>query len=344
MAAHHSNERISVCVFKRTGRKHFEAQWIDPVTGKKKTRTAGKATKRAAERAVAVIEAELRAGRFRERARITWAEFRERYETELQAARAEKTAAKAASAFNAVERLIGPKFLVSLNADQISRFQSRLRSEGLEEPSIKGHLAHLKASLNWAKTVGLLDDVPQIVMPKRTTGMKGRPITTEEFERMLEKVEPVLGPKVAGSWRHLIEGLWWSGLRLGEALALHWTDDRKLCVDFSGRRPMFRIRAEAEKGRRDRVLPMAPEFAEFLSRSPESERDGYVFNPAPRRPLRVRNGRLRLDTVSSSISDVGEAAGIKLAENSKGKVKYASAHDLPRSFGFRWRCVSFRPR
>ena len=96
---------------------------------------------------------------------------------------------------------------------------------------------------------------------------------------------------------------------------------------------MFRIRAEAEKGHKDRLLPMAPEFAEFLQATPENEHDGFTFNPLSVRP---GNGRLLLDAVSRIISDIGKAANVKVAESKRGKVKYAIAHDLRRAFGFRW--------
>ena len=135
--------------------------------------------------------------------------------------------------------------------------------------------------------------------------MKGRPITTEEFERMLDKVAAGLAPvptkpkpegqrkrkapkpkppaaitpEAVESWKHLLRGLWWSGLRLGEALNLYWDRPDKLCVDLSGRRPMLRIVAELEKGGRDRLLPIAPEFADFLLQTPEAERHGRVFKP-----------------------------------------------------------------
>ena len=70
-------------------------------------------------------------------------------------------------------------------------------------------------------------------------------------------------------------------MRLGEPLELFWDRDAKLCVDLSGRRPMLRIRAELEKGFQDRLLPMTPEFAEFLLETPESEWTGRVFSPKP---------------------------------------------------------------
>ena len=41
-----------------------------------------------------------------------------------------------------------------------------------------------------------------------------------------------------------LRGLWLSGLRLGESMALRWEDaPGAILVDLSGRRPMFRIPA-----------------------------------------------------------------------------------------------------
>ncbi len=41
--------------------------------------------------------------------------------------------------------------------------------------------------------------------------------------------------------------------------------------------PMLRIPAKHEKGNQDRLLPMAPEFAEMLRATPEADRTGGVF-------------------------------------------------------------------
>ncbi len=193
--------------------------------------------------------------------------------------------------------------------------------------------------------------------------MKGRPIIGEEFERMLNKVAAglapvpvkprrkpdgqrkrkpynvkprlpiVITPAVVESWRHLLRGLWWSGLRLGEALNLYWDRADKLCVDLSGRRPMLRIIAEMEKGGRDRLLPIAPEFAEFLLQTPEAERHGRVFKPLGRAGDVLND----FTCVCHIISRIGKAAGVKVATDPRtGKVKYASAHDCRRAFAERW--------
>src|SRR5687768_9581479 len=93
---------------------------------------------------------------------------------------------------------------------------------------------------------------------------------------------------------------------------------------------MFRIAAESEKGNKDRILPMAPEFAELLATVPVEERRGPVF----RLPKRRQSEILRGEWVSKQITRFGRAAGIVVDE--KGKKKHASAHDLRRSFGERW--------
>ncbi len=343
-------KQIRVIVFKPANRPFFHAQWTDPVTGKKKTRSLGTNIRRDAEREAGALEKQLRAGTFRDPSRTTWTEFRERFEGESIPSKAPKTADKFQAMFNAVERHVNPKLLASLDADQISRFQKALReSDKLAEPSIKGHLAYLHSALEWARLIGLLVAVPEIAMPTRTAGMKGRAIVAEEFERMLSAVPDVVNEKTkegteksadrraddaarVESWRFLLRGLWWGGLRLGEALALDWTDDRSLCVDLSAKRPMFRVRAHAEKGYKDRTFPMAPEFAEMLQAMPKDQRQGFVFNP---RMQRSHGKPRRCDTISSIIVEIGKKAGVKVAERGP-KLKYASAHDLRRAFGFRW--------
>jgi integrase len=99
-------------------------------------------------------------------------------------------------------------------------------------------------------------------------------------------------------------------------------------VDLSGKRPFLQIQGTAEKGGKDRSLPLAPEAAELLQTVPESEREGLVFKLTWQRNSRKP---ARVDTVSPIISSIGNKAGVKVAEK-----KTASAHDLRRSFGLRW--------
>ena len=319
------------------GRRNLYMRYVDPVTGMQSTRSTGVHKRKEAERIAHKWEADLQEGRYKAPSKVGWHEFRIRYEDEVLPGLAEKTAGKVSAMFNAIERILNPQKLAAVTADRISYLQSQLREAGRSESTIKGHMAHLQASLNWAHGIGLLNEVPRIDMPKRakrSKKMKGRPATTEEFERMLDKTPSVVGEKAAESWRHYLRGLWWSGLRLEESLELYWDRDDKLCVDLTGKYPMLHIPAELEKGHQDRLHPIAPEFAEFLLATPEADRIGRVFDPKAKR---VKGPSLLPHRVGELVSDIGKAANVKVNTDPRtGKVKFASAHDLRRSFGERW--------
>jgi integrase len=368
------NKQVKVHVLDK-GREFWYMRYKDPVTGKDITRSTEVPTdggsaksRKEAGKVAAVWEDELRSGRYKAPSKVTWAEFRQRYEDEVLPGLAENTAAKVYAAFNAVEEHVGVALLADLTADKISLLTKRLREAewtkdtaarkarrngkkldreskatarvGVAEATIKGTLAYLLAALRWAKRLKLLAEVPEVDAPRRakkssrTTPMKGRPITGEEHERLLMATPEVVGEGLPDErMQHLLKGLWWSGLRLGESLNLSWDDDRCLCVDLSGEFPMLRIRAELEKGHEDRLLPIAPEFVDFLLATPVAERTGYVFNP-----IGSRSGeRPSLDWVSKVIAKIGKKAGVRVNSDGRtGTPKFASAHDYRRSFGERW--------
>ncbi len=192
--------------------------------------------------------------------------------------------------------------------------------------------------MNWAKDIGLIYDTPKIRMPKRAKNskvMKGRPITAEEFERMLGKISEVVGDDRSESWKHLMIGLWWSGLRITEALMLTW-DGHGIRIELSGKYPMLNIPAEFQKSHKDELLPIAPEFAEMLLRTPVEQRTGFVFNPQ----RKFSSDRFKSPREAGrTISNIGKKAGVKVNESDKAGevvIKYASAHDFRRAFGTRW--------
>lgn len=318
---------IRVCLMKR--RKTYECQWKDPVTGKKRTRTTGTASYKDAQRFAGNLERDLNGDGLNEPVRMLWKEFVKKYDEEKLASQSTGGRLKSMIALNAFTRLINPERLGSVGPQQVSQFAQKLRAEKFKErkrkeATICGNLTCVRAALRWAHRQKLIPAVIHVEMPKRPPGMKGRPITAEEFDRMIEKVESVVGKAKRDEYQRMLRGLWWSGLRLGEAMDLHWTDDSRICVDMGGKRPMFFIRGHAEKGRQNRILAMAPQFAEFLQQTPEKKRTGYVFFP----DIEPRPAML---AASKTISLIGKAAKVRVSPN-----KTASAHDLRRAFGFRW--------
>lgn len=318
-------------------RRFIQAQWTDPVTGSIKTRSTGTRVRREAERFAAKLELELTAGTYKPPSNTTFAEAADRYEREFLASKRKKTRQKAMSTIRAIERLVNPKLLRALTASEISKFSAKLREEGLAEVTIHGHLACLRKFLNWCCGMDLMPVVPHLEFPEITPAMHGRPITEEEFDRFLLAIPKVerIPDQYRADWEHFARGIWLSSLRLEEAMTLHWTDDRYLCIDFSHRRPMMRIQAVSDKGKVFRLLPITPDFAEFLAQTPPAERRGYVFNPWTRpRGTRAQappRHRPTAEHAGKVLSEIGEKAGIKVNET-----KFASAHDFRRSFGFRW--------
>ena len=326
-----SFDQIKVLIVNYPDRKYLVMRYVDPITGKGKARSTGTINRREAERAAAKWEAELREGRYRPASQITWQEFRERHEKEKLSSLSPRTLSSTDTAFNHLEKTINPAKLSALNANTLSRFQSDLRATGVAETTIATHLRHIRAALSWALAMGLVSEVPKIIMPKRARGitlMRGRPITAEEFERMIAVV-PYVRPDDSEAWQRLLTGQWLSGFRLEESLVASWDDDAPIYIDLNKRRPRLRIYAEAEKGHQDRVLPLAPDFVEFLRKTPEVDREGPVFpivalsTEHPMTPGRV--GRV--------ISDIGEQAKVVVNKTAN---KFASAQDLRRSFGTRW--------
>ena len=326
-------DEIKVHVVKYPDRNNFMLRYLDPLTGKHVAKSAGTANERKALEAAGKWQAELREGRYQKPSRMTWEVFRQYYTSNGMPALSPGSRTTYDATLNVFERTCNPQKLADVTTAKVTWFVTQLRENKLAEATIARHLRQLKAIMRWANREGLLNVLPKFTMPKRVKGasmMRGRPITTEEFERMIEAVPIVVETAAAKSWKFYLQGLWASGLRLSESLTLRWDDKPgAIVVDLSGRRPMLRIPAEAEKGNRDRLLPITPEFATLLVSVPERERRGRVFKLLAIDGTQLRGGRCAVGKV---VTAIGKAANVVV--NDKGK--NGSAHDLRRAFGQRW--------
>ncbi len=338
------SEEIRVKVNSYGAGRALSLVYVDPISNRKVAKSAGTTNWREAERMAGELEKQLRSGQFAQPSKVTWGQFVERYKTEKLASLRPSTRRSALESLNKVDGLFHPDKLAKLSAPLLSRFQAELRRPRkvkrgdkeitlppIKETAIAHHLRHVKAALRWAERQGMLAKAPSIEMPKTAKGgslARSRAVTGEEYERMLLAAVKVR-PHDADGWQHLITGVWLCGLRLGEAVSLTWGDG-PFAVDLYGRRPAFRIRAEGQKSGRDEVLPMTPDFAEWLlSTYPEAERVGKVFRLTDQRthlPLTAHQiGRI--------VGKIGRKAGVV---TNKADGKYAGLHDLRRAFCTRW--------
>lgn len=287
-------------------------------------------------------------------------EYRRRYLNTL------RSASDAESRLDVMERILNPTLLSDVaNRDALENLQSRLlagecrklktiikcepgkKQRKVKVPdnrprsphTVRTSMAVVISALNWACECGWLEYVPKIrkVKTAKLRAAKGRPITSDEFQRMLNYTAIVVGKSSAESWRFLLRGLWNSGLRLEELMNVSWTDDSAIrpiweWVEY----PVLQIPAEMQKNETEETIPLLSWFESLLLEVPEERRLGYVFNPKPvHHPCNRPSGVSRLQTnwVGKVITRIGTKAGIVVHAGSKQtgrKPKFASAHDLRR--------------
>lgn len=325
---------VKVYVVKLKGRP-FALRWFDPATQAWKQESSGTFDRGEAENKAATL-GESR-GEVVPVEQTTWNDFRKRFDAERLVSLSAGTKHAYSVTFRLFEKLVGRIRLVDINASILSRFQASLRKRGMKEITIAKHLRQMRAALQWAYDLELIGRVP--VMPKVGRGtipkkMKGRPISDAEFARFLDAIEGVVGAESADNWRFYAQALWFQGLRVGEALHLSWDRSDKHRIDLDQEFPVIWIRGELEKGRKDRVHPLAPDLAELLRQVPQNQRTGNVF----RLPnVEQGNPKWLVCRVSAVGVEIGKAAKVVVSHDPlTGKEKFASFHDLRRSCALRW--------
>lgn len=256
---------------------------------------------------------------------IDWDAFCRAYWSEHLSGLAKKTRSAWLTADGRFREIVKPHLLSSIDTAKLSRFVQGLRESGVREATIDTYLRTIQVGLRWAEQVEMIEKAPKLRRPRRSRGVtktrRGRPPTREEVERMMTvalKVRKHDGQQFAD----LIDDLYWSGLRIGEAVnELTWDWKGTMAVALEGRYPLLKILAEGEKGHRDRLLPIAPGYAERLRRTPPDRRRGKVYKLG-----------LTVNTVEKVIAKIGKAAGVVVSETGKT----ATPQDLRRAFGNYW--------
>jgi integrase len=313
-----TGRRVTVRVQLFPDRPHLMLQWHDPVTGKRKSRTAGTCNPLDAEKKRADLEYELNHGLYQEPSRITWERFRELFEAEYVSARRKDTRKNYYATLDLFERLCEPKLLRSIDVRVISAFASALRKQpgyggGTMQPStVKVRLQFLRTALNWAAAQRCIPECPpfpDVKVPKK----KPQPVPPESFERLLAKAPD------AHMRAYLLTG-WLAGLRLNEALELEWEETTGApYLDPARHRIVFP--AEFVKAVEDQWIPLDPELWQALDALPRVGRKVFHFGAIDGRGDR----RLTDKTVSARVRDLAKAAGVKLTMKS-----------LRRGFGCRY--------
>lgn len=327
--------RVSVIAPKRL--TCYQLKIVDTQTHETRTRMTdvprGGRNRRRAEQEAANLQQSLNASAGCLPARVTWEQFRERIEEDFLPERSPATQVAYTGVLNRYEQSGAPKLLRDVDSAALRNYCQSMRTAKFPEATVQKHLRHLFAVLRWAQSEGLLAEVPAkppqpLSGRGKATQSKGRPLAPDELRAYLEAIPAVCHGERADHMRRLVEGILLTGFRLGDALRARWDDSGDVYPLFrDGLLPVW-IFSSQQKSRRAEEVAMLPACADFVLQTPPSEREGWFF------PLSGPSGRLTETTVSKILSDVGRAAGVLVAgvNPRTGQPKYASAHDLRRTF------------
>jgi integrase len=277
---------------------------------------------------------------------MLWEDFRERYTALQLATLREKSAIDAESRLDIAERIVRPRLLCDLaNSEVLHDLQQKLLAGAesrFKRPrsaiTTHNYMATILAALSWAVYMEWLPAVPRVrkIKTAKLRQMKGRPITLEEFERMIKATDAVVGTAAAPTWRYVLRGLWESGLRLGELLRVHWTNQAYIVPAWpDGEYPILTIPAAMQKNDTEESIPLLPGFAKLLRQTPEDQRSGFAFDPLSMQRKAGRElsrDRIGVEWVGKVITKIGTKAKVVVVpKEGERKAKFASAHDLRRS-------------
>lgn len=317
-------------VIRRRGRGRFVCRWYDDSTGTWREKTLDTTRRRDAEQLASDFISGLAGAPILNP--LTWIGFRTKYEVEKGPTMTSSLIVWKAAA-NHLERIVGPEMLGDVTGPRVSSYEVGMRATGLSEASIATYLRALRAALNWAVEIELIHTSPRVRIPKQggKRRARGRAVTGEEFDRWLLALKRIVGKAFYPSWERLLRGLWLTGLRLGESLEAYWDrQDKIMPLNVDGRRPVLVIPGRLQKSKRDETCPLTPDFVALLRETPASKRIGPLFAPLGER------GEVRSpDFIGRTISAAGRMAKIIVAKEGD-QARYATAHDLRRSFGDRW--------
>lgn len=315
-----SRDKIRVLVRHKGDRADLLLYYRDPDTGREVSRSSETSDRMEAERAAARWEEEV--NQFRGDG-SGWDYFLLRFEDEHLAFKAKKTRSSYTTAFGVFRKFYVAGEVSGITASTLSQFASWLASKGYPSTSIKSYLTHIRGGLNWAKKMGMIRDAPHVPMPKvaKRRHARGRDLTHDEYQAMRALATP--------AYQRMLDLLWLSGMRLGEAMLLDWRRPPVRVSLDAKPHPQIVFDSDGHKSGRDDAMPIPPDFHEWLLKTPESERKGLVA-PVSKSLIKA----------SKAITELGEKAKVVVSENTRrgreSPVKYASAHDFRRAFGTRW--------
>lgn len=333
-------KKIKVRIVK-TARDGYVMKWRDAVGCDRQTKCSGR-TQRARESERKSLEK-----RLNDRAsELSWSEFWHKFDTnhlsQLSPAHRVKCSTMHKRMSEAASRR-GIRDFKCSDVDSVLALEveSAMRQSDIEESTVRSNMASLWSMLSWGQDYGL---IPDFRRPRRRGGKrekqlvksKGRSLSGEEIDRMRAAIPLVCkrGEKPAG-FLNAMKAMELIGMRLTECWLFSWDpapgthfpvllDTSSAAIEFSN----------VQKSGVDATVPLTNEAIAWLRQL----RDHRGDSPWVCRTTGARGEHATPNRLGRVISAAGEKANVVVKRFQKStceKIKYASAHDLRRTFATR---------
>ena len=328
-------------------------EWDEP-DGTRRCKSCGRGAKgkKAAENLRDKLNVELLTGTYKRNAKTKWTEFRDSYDKQILTAlkpRSRKENLAALGRFETILRL-KDKFLNGITTAKIDQFRAERRDQAGRNPGSKVSLAtvnsdlrFIKAALRVAHEWGMLETVPKIKFEKEPKKLPTY-VTPEHFAKIyaacggiIEEPDQPAAVALDGEqaakpgWTGATKpdgfpftpAEWWQGLlvmaqmtgwRIGEILALEWSD-----VDLEKGTAI--TRHSDNKGSRDELVRLHTVVIDHIR--PLKAFHENVF-PWPHDPR----------TLYAEFAKIQDAAGIRLECPEAGNPRHGECTDACHRYGF----------
>jgi len=192
------------------------------------------------------------------------------------------------------------RLVMEITTDLLYKFIERRQGDGAKNATINRNLSLLRRMMSLAQRAGKLAHAPYFPMLKEDNVRKGF-LTPSQFIKLRGALPEHLRP--------LVTFLYFTGCRIGAALAITWTE-----IEFENGRYQLRIEGNQTKNEEPILLPLPLELNEILKKLP---RKGNLFDS--------RNLRKSFQAACIEVG-LGRATGPKVWQ-----YKGLLLHDLRRS-------------
>lgn len=163
--------------------------------------------------------------------------------------------------FEHLDPFFKARLVTTITTDLLYKFIEKRKGEGAANATINRNLSLLRKMMNLARRGAKLTQVPYFPMLKENNVRKGF-VTIEQFRKLREAMPVHLRP--------LITFLYFTGCRIGAALAITWSQ-----MEFEKGRAQLRLEGNQTKNEDPILLPLPLEVSEILKELP---RVGKVFD------------------------------------------------------------------